>query len=120
MRRLHALLPRLGARLGARAADRARGFPTSQHADMRKTWMAVGMDKAVLLARGLREWERRELEPATSKREGCALGATVLHGKMRKSSVSRECTRMRMASQMHQHGVPGSSRPIETSLRLLI
>lgn len=31
-----------------RGLYRVRGFPTSQHDDMREKWMAVGMDKAVL------------------------------------------------------------------------
>jgi predicted transcriptional regulator of viral defense system len=31
-----------------RGLYRVRGFPTSQHDDMRERWMAVGMDKAVL------------------------------------------------------------------------
>jgi len=31
-----------------RALYRVRGFPTSQHDEMREKWMAVGMDKAVL------------------------------------------------------------------------
>lgn len=31
-----------------RGLYRVRGFPTSQHDDMRETWMAVGMEKAVL------------------------------------------------------------------------
>lgn len=31
-----------------RGLYRLRGFPTSEHDEMRETWMAVGMDKAVL------------------------------------------------------------------------
>jgi predicted transcriptional regulator of viral defense system len=31
-----------------RGLHRVRGFPTSEHDDMREKWMAVGMDKAVL------------------------------------------------------------------------
>lgn len=31
-----------------RGLYRVRGFPTSQHDDMREKWMAVGMDKSVL------------------------------------------------------------------------
>ena len=31
-----------------RGLYRVRGFPTSQHDDIREKWMAVGMDKAVL------------------------------------------------------------------------
>jgi predicted transcriptional regulator of viral defense system len=31
-----------------RGLYRVRGFPTSEHDDMRERWMAVGMDKAVL------------------------------------------------------------------------